>query len=135
MRYSVPSMDLKKVILIYLTLAFTIFYNFSDFLSLIWVYYKLYFQGFLIYKFGIGLENKTIWIDVPCKKVIVPKYRMAKVSLKFLSCKMYPYKSDPACKSDSAFKRVAVQKWPIPHCKTVKSKIHLFLAILDGCKN
>ena len=70
-------------------------------------------------------------IDFPCKNVIVPKYCIAKLSLKFLSCKMSPRakvtlrakespcKSDPACKSvhscksDPACKRVAVQKCPL----------------------
>ena len=60
-------------------------------------------------------------INVPCKKVIVPKYCIAKLSLKFLLCKMSPCKSVPSCKSDPACKRVAVQKchlvqkWPSVH--------------------
>ena len=49
-------------------------------------------------------------IDV-LKKVIVPKYRIKKISLEFLSCKMSPYKSVPSCKIDPPCKSV-------PSCKS-----------------
>ena len=56
-------------------------------------------------------------IDFLCKNVIVPKYRIAKLSLKFLSCKISPCKSNPACKRVAVQKCPLVQKWP--SCKRV----------------
>ena len=73
-------------------------------------------------------------IDFPCKNVIMPKYCIAKVSLKFLLCKMSPCKIFPSCKSDPPRKSVplcksdppcnsdAVQKCPLVQ-KSCRAKV------------
>ena len=111
--------------ILYLTLIITICYNIYDFLSLIWVCYKILVSSFFFYTDSLlAKKHKTMRIVVPCKmspcksvylcktdpackSVAVQKSRHAKVTPR---AKDSPWKSVPLCKSDPACKSDARAK-------------------------